>query len=93
MKVWHLFTSHPETGDGLVSFAQMIPGEIKTLELDGSEEIFVQSEGLLAAESTVDFDVALTKRISAGVFGGEGLILEKFSDRGSLVFGILWKLR
>ena len=77
----------PRDGDGLVSFAQMIPGEIKTLELDGSEEIFVQSEGLLAAESTVDFDVALTKRISAGVFGGEGLILEKFSDKGSLFLG------
>jgi uncharacterized protein (AIM24 family) len=56
----------PKDGDGLVSFAQMIPGEIKTLELDGSKEIFVQSERLLAAESNVDFDVALTKRISAG---------------------------
>ncbi len=77
----------PRNDDGLVSFAQMIPGEIKTLELDGSKEIFVQSEGFLAAESTVDFDVALTKRISAGVFGGEGLILERFSDKGSLFLG------
>jgi len=77
----------PETNNGLVSFAQMIPGEIKYIELDGSQEIFVQSEGLLAAESTVNFDIALTKRISAGVFGGEGLILEKFGDNGSLFLG------
>ena len=77
----------PQGNEGLVSFAQMIPGEIKPMELDGSNEIYVQSEGLLAAESTVDFDIALTKKIGAGVFGGEGFILEKFSDRGSLFLG------
>jgi uncharacterized protein (TIGR00266 family) len=77
----------PEGSEGLVSFAQMIPGEIKVMELDGSQDIYVQSEGLLCAESTVDFDVALTKKIGAGVFGGQGLILEKFSDSGSLFLG------
>lgn len=77
----------PQESEGLISFAQMIPGEIKNYELDGSRDIFVQSEGLLAAESSVDFDVALTKRISAGVFGGEGLILEKFGGVGSLFLG------
>ncbi len=77
----------PQGNEGLVSFAQMIPGEIKLMELDGSNEVYVQSEGLLTAESTVDFDIALTKKIGAGVFGGEGFILEKFSDRGSLFLG------
>ncbi|SCG86612.1 AIM24 family protein [Methanobacterium congolense] len=77
----------PMGSQGLVSFAQMIPGEIKHIELDGSKDLFVQSEGLLTAESTVNFDIALTKKLGAGVFGGEGFILERFSDRGSLFLG------
>lgn len=72
---------------GIVSFAQTIPGEIKAIEVDQYGEFYVQSDGFLAAENTVDFDIALTKRIGAGFFGGEGFILEKFSDRGTLFIG------
>jgi uncharacterized protein (AIM24 family) len=47
----------------------------------------VQSDGLLAAESTIDFNIALTKKLGAGAFGGQGFILEKFSDAGTLFMG------
>lgn len=77
----------PTGGEGLVSFAQMIPGEIMAMELDGSQEMFVQSDGFLAAESTIDFNIALTKKLTAGAFGGQGFILEKFSDAGTLFIG------
>jgi len=77
----------PQGGDGLVAFAQMIPGEIKTFELDGNQELYVQSDGLLAAESTLEFNIALTKKLGAGFFGGQGFILQKFSDQGSLFIG------
>ena len=60
----------PQGGDGLVAFAQMIPGEIKTFELDGNQELYVQSDGLLAAESTLEFNIALTKKLGAGSSGG-----------------------
>lgn len=72
---------------GIVSFAQTIPGEIKAIQIEEHGEFFVQSDGFLAAENTVDFDIALTKKVSAGFFGGEGFILEKFSDRGTLFIG------
>ncbi|MBM4241287.1 MAG: AIM24 family protein [Euryarchaeota archaeon] len=84
---WAFVYFTPKEGNGLVSFAQMIPGEIKALELDGTQDLYVQKEGLLAAESTIDFNIALTKRIGAGVFGGQGFILEKFSDAGTLFIG------
>jgi uncharacterized protein (AIM24 family) len=77
----------PHGGDGLVAFAQMIPGEIKAIELDGRNDFYVQSDGLLAAESTIDFNIALTKKLGAGAFGGQGFILEKFSDAGTLFMG------
>lgn len=57
------------------------------MELDGSREMFVQSDGLLAAESTIEFNIALTKKLGAGAFGGQGFILERFSDKGTLFIG------
>lgn len=72
---------------GLVTFAQTIPGEIKALNIEDFGELYVQKDGFLAAENTVDFDIALTKKIGAGMFGGEGFILEKFSDKGTLFIG------
>jgi uncharacterized protein (AIM24 family) len=72
---------------GLVTFAQTIPGEIKAINIEEVGELYVQKDGFLAAENTVDFDIALTKKIGAGMFGGEGFILEKFSDVGTLFIG------
>ncbi len=72
---------------GLVTFAQTIPGEIKALNIEEFGEFYVQRDGFLAAENTVDFDIALTKKVGAGIFGGEGFILEKFSDVGTLFIG------
>lgn len=72
---------------GLVTFAQTIPGEIKALSIEEYGEFYVQRDGFLAAENTVDFDIALTKKVGAGFFGGEGFILEKFSDQGTLFIG------
>jgi len=72
---------------GLVTFSQTIPGEIKAFNVEDFGELYVQKDGFLAAENTVDFDIALTKKVGAGMFGGEGFILEKFSDRGTLFIG------
>ncbi len=77
--------THGESG--LVTFSQTIPGEIKAINIEDVGELYVQKDGFLAAENTVDFDIALTKKIGAGMFGGEGFILEKFSDRGTLFIG------
>ncbi|MFZ5353222.1 MAG: AIM24 family protein [Bacillota bacterium] len=72
---------------GLVSFSQTVPGEIKALNIEDYGVFYVQKDGFIAAENTVDFDIALTKKVGAGFFGGEGFILEKFSDVGTLFIG------
>lgn len=73
--------------NGLVAFAQTIPGQIMALNIEEYGEFFVQKDAFLAAENTVDFDIALTKKVGAGMFGGEGFILEKFSDVGTVFIG------
>lgn len=72
---------------GIVAFAQTIPGQIMALNIEEYGEFYVQKDGFIAAENTVDFDIALTKKIGAGMFGGEGFILEKFSDVGTIFIG------
>lgn len=69
-------------GTGLVAFAGNSPGRIKTLELSPGREYIAQKDAFLCAESGVDMDIAFQKKLGAGLFGGEGFILQKLSGTG-----------
>jgi uncharacterized protein (AIM24 family) len=71
-------------GNGLVSLAGTIPGEMRALELDGSRGWFAEKDAFVAAESTVNFDIAFSG-FRTGRRGGEGFILEKFTGSGTLL--------
>jgi uncharacterized protein (AIM24 family) len=43
-----------------------------------------QRDAFLFAQTTVQFNVALVKRLGAGFFGGEGFILEKLTGPGTV---------
>ncbi|RLG58847.1 TIGR00266 family protein [Candidatus Geothermarchaeota archaeon] len=70
---------------GVVAFAGNVPGKIIPVKVEGERELIVQKDAFLAAEEGVDLDIVFVKRIGAGLFGGEGFILEKLSGEG-LVF-------
>lgn len=73
------------TGSGaLVSFAGVLPGEMRALELDGRRGWFAEKDAFIAAESTVDLDIAFTG-LRSGIRGGEGFILEKFTGTGTVL--------
>lgn len=71
----------PEDGSGFVSFAGNVPGKIFALDLAGGEFI-AQKDAFLCSEEGVSLDVAFTKRLRSGLFGGEGFILQRLSGRG-----------
>jgi uncharacterized protein (AIM24 family) len=71
-------------GAGLVSFAGVLPGSMKVFELDGTGGWFAEKDAFVAAESTVDFDIAF-KGGKVGRKGGEGFVLEQFTGIGTLV--------
>jgi uncharacterized protein (TIGR00266 family) len=81
-----LFTTHftVPSGEGEVGFAGDYPGRIEALELNGSKAWMAQRDAFLCAESGVNFSIALQKKIGAGLFGGEGFILEKFTGFGKV---------
>lgn len=80
-----LFFTHFEcpTGGGEVGFAGDFPGRVRPLELQPGRSVLVQRDGFVAAESGVKLDIAFTKKIGAGLFGGEGFILQRLSGQGT----------
>ena len=69
---------------GEVGFAGSYPGRIQVFELKTGQSILAQRDAFLFAETSVQFNVALVKRLGAGFFGGEGFILEKFTGPGAV---------
>jgi uncharacterized protein (TIGR00266 family) len=70
---------------GEVGFAGHYPGKIQVFDLAPGQVIMVQRDGFLFAQSTVTLDIAMVKRLGAGLLGGEGFILQKLVGPG-LVF-------
>ena len=74
-----------ESDNEQIGFSACTPGKIMPVRLNGSNTIIGQKNAFLAAEESVDVDIHFKKKLGAGLFGGEGFILQKFSGNG-LVF-------
>lgn len=72
---------------GEIAFASKFPGEIKAIELKG-RSVIAQKKCLLAYDSSVDIKVHFQKKFSAGFFGGEGFIMQKFSGNGTVLLEV-----
>jgi uncharacterized protein (TIGR00266 family) len=70
------------SSDGEVGFAGSYPGRIQAFELAAGQVVMVQRDAFVCAQDSVQVDIALVKRIGAGLFGGEGFILEKLTGPG-----------
>jgi uncharacterized protein (TIGR00266 family) len=68
---------------GQVAFAAPHPGKLKQLELDPGRNWLCQRDSFLCATQGVQISVAFTKRFGAGLFGGEGFILQRLSGDGT----------
>lgn len=66
-----------------IAFASSLPGTIKHVKLQG-QSLIGQKTAYLASDTNVDIETVFTKRFSAGLIGGEGFILQKFSGNGDL---------
>lgn len=71
-----------------VGFASYFPGKIIPIRLDGSQSIIGQKSSFLATEDSVEIDMYFKKKLGAGLFGGEGFILQKFSGKGMVFLEI-----
>jgi len=69
-------------GPGMIAFAASFPGSIRAFEIAPGRELILQKSGFLAAESTVSLSVHFQKKLGAGLFGGEGFIMQRLSGHG-----------
>ena len=70
------------SGVGEVAFASEFPGKIVVVQLGEGEQMVVQKDSFMCAEKSVDLDMHFRKRLGAGLFGGEGFILQKLTGAG-----------
>jgi uncharacterized protein (TIGR00266 family) len=69
---------------GEVGFAGSYPGRIQPFDLRSGQSILVQRDSFLAAQTGVSLNIAFTKKLGVGFFGGEGFILEKLTGPGTV---------
>src|SRR6476659_7121472 len=71
------------TGKKRVAFGAPYPGKIIPVHLaEVGGELLAQKDAFLCAAKGVSLGIAFTKRFGAGLFGGEGFILERLQGDG-----------
>jgi uncharacterized protein (TIGR00266 family) len=68
-------------GNGHVAFAAPYPGKIIPLDLSNGS-MLCQKDAFLCAAQGIEIEVEFAKRLGAGLFGGEGFILQRLEGDG-----------
>ena len=71
-----------ENGQGMIAFASSFPGSIKAYTIEPGKEMVFQKGAFLAGEAGVTLSTQFKKKVAAGLFGGEGFIMQKVSGSG-----------
>lgn len=71
-------------GSGMIAFASSFPGSIRAYEIAPGQEMIFQKSAFLAGEAGVELSVFFNKKVSSGLFGGEGFIMQKISGCGTV---------
>ncbi len=70
-----------EGGRGLIAFGSSFPGKIMEIDVSAGDWIF-QKSAFLACEPSVRLSVEFNQKLSTGLFGGEGFIMQRLSGYG-----------
>lgn len=71
-----------EGGPGMIAYASCFPGSIRAFEIATGNEMIFQKSAFLASEASVSLETVFKKKVGAGLFGGEGFIMQKVSGSG-----------
>ena len=71
-----------KNGPGEIAFASSFPGSIRCVEITPDRSVVAQKSAFLASERGVEMSVFFQKKMGAGLFGGEGFIMQRLSGSG-----------
>lgn len=76
-------TTYTCKGPGaLITFTPEAPGSIIAVELKPGEQRICQKDAFMVAQTAVSLEIHLRRKLGAGLFGGEGFILQKLTGPG-----------
>lgn len=73
---------------GEVAFSTAVPGKVIDVAMKPGRSLICQKGSFLCAQPGVELKIYLKKKILAGLFGGEGFILERLSGNGMAFFEV-----
>ena len=68
---------------GEIAFATKVPGHILPVEVGQGHEYLVHRHGFLCATGQVQLGVGFQQSLGAGIFGGDGFLLQKIGGYGT----------
>lgn len=71
-----------------IAFSSSFPGRIIPIELAAGQSVIAQKSAFLACEESVDVSIHFKSKVGAGVFGGMGFIMQKFTGPGTVFLEI-----
>lgn len=81
-------TYRAERAGASIAFASTVAGEVLPVDIGACGGLIAQKGAFLCSEDSVELSVALTKKLSAGLFGGEGFILQDIHGTGMVFLEI-----
>lgn len=79
--------------DGLITFTPEVPGKVLALPLEAGQSLICQKDAFMCAETSVQLEMHFRKKLGAGLFGGEGFILQKITGPGTAFLEIPGEVR
>lgn len=70
-------------GEGMIVFTPEAPGKVLDFQLQPGQSLICQKDAFMCAESSVKLEMHFRKKLGAGLFGGEGFILQKITGPGT----------
>jgi len=67
---------------GELAFATKLPGHIVPVEVSPGHDYMIHRQGFLCATSQIQIGVGFQQSLGAGIFGGDGFLLQKVSGQG-----------
>jgi uncharacterized protein (TIGR00266 family) len=71
-----------QSPDGLIVFTPEVPGKVLDIQLSAGQSLICQKDSFMCAQDTVKLEMHFRKKLGAGLFGGEGFILQKITGPG-----------
>ncbi|MGC2637234.1 MAG: TIGR00266 family protein [Acidobacteriaceae bacterium] len=69
-------------GQAELAFATRVPGHILPVEVSPGHEYMIHRHGFLCATAGINLSVGFQQSLGAGIFGGDGFLLQKVGGQG-----------